>query len=32
MEKLTPNIIKLPDAQGQEIQIQVPRVAVLEAL
>ncbi len=32
VEKLTPNIIKLPDAQGQEIRIQVPRVAVLEAL
>jgi hypothetical protein len=32
VKKLTPNIITLPDAQGQGIQIQVPRVAVLEAL
>lgn len=32
MRKLTPNTIKLPDAQDQGIQIQVPQVAVLEAL
>ncbi len=30
VKKLTPNIINLPDAQGQGIQIQVPRVAVLK--